>query len=210
MGIVAGFIERYQRHLYDSLAICLPDGSTQVYRKRHLVFWEQFRFRPGRSPLIISSPWGRVGLAICADMIYRNIWDNYRGRIDLGIIASAWPEFACRETGRKHWLFGRLGPLSAEIPEKVARDLDIPVICANQCGPTRTTIPILGLGMTQRIEDRFAGHSIICDGRNNPPVSAGLEPRLLLAEVTVADPRGLSSCVSMFPSVPTVSCSGSV
>ena len=27
MGIVAGFVERDRRHLYDALALCLPDGS---------------------------------------------------------------------------------------------------------------------------------------------------------------------------------------
>jgi N-carbamoylputrescine amidase len=142
-------------------------------------------------------------------MIHGNVWDDYRGRIDIGVIASAWPEFTCRNTGREHWLLGRLGPLAGEIPVKAARDLGIPVICANQCGPTRTTIPIIGLGMSQRIEDRFAGRSTICDGRRNVPVSAGLEPRLLLAEVTVAEPRGLSSCDTTFPLDPAASCSGS-
>jgi N-carbamoylputrescine amidase len=90
MGIVAGFVEREGRHFYDALVVCLPDGSVQIYRKRHLVFWERFRFRPGRCPLVVSTPWGRIGLAICADMIYRDVWDDYRGRIDLGVIASAW------------------------------------------------------------------------------------------------------------------------
>ncbi len=111
MGIVAGFVERHGRHLYDALAVCLPDGSIRTYRKRHLVFWERFRFNPGRSPLVVATPWGRIGLAICADMIYRGVWDDYRGRIDLAVIASAWPDFACRASGRKHWLFGHLGPL---------------------------------------------------------------------------------------------------
>ena len=69
MGIAGGFVERDGRHLYDALALCLPDGSVHVYRKRHLVFWEPFRFRPGRSPLVVPTPWGRIGLAICADMI---------------------------------------------------------------------------------------------------------------------------------------------
>ena len=63
MGIAAGFVERDGRHLYDALALCLPDGSTHIYRKRHLVFWESFRFRPGRSPLVVPTPWGRIGLA---------------------------------------------------------------------------------------------------------------------------------------------------
>ena len=207
MGIVAGFVERDHRHLYDALALCLPDGSIQIYRKRHLVFWERFRFRPGRSPLIVPTPWGRIGLAICADMIYRNVWDDYRGQIDLGVIASAWPEFACRHSGRKHWLFGHLGPLSAEIPVKVARDLGVPVICVNQCGATRTTIPMLGLRLTQQIDDRFAGRSSICDGRHTPPVIAGVEAQLVLSEVTVHNPRGLRSCRSMSPSVPAASSS---
>ncbi len=209
MGIVAGLVERDRRHLYDALALCLPDGSVQIYRKRHLVFWERFRFRPGRSSLIVPTPWGRIGLAICADMIYRNVWDGYRAQIDLGVIASAWPDFACRHSGRKHWLFGHLGPLSAEIPVKVARDLGIPVICVNQCGATRTTIPILGLRLTQQIDDRFAGRSSICDGRHTPAVIAGVEPQLVLSEVTVHNPRGLRSCHSMSPSVPAASSSGS-
>jgi predicted amidohydrolase len=209
MGIVAGFVERDGRQFYDAMAVCLPDGSVRTYRKRHLVFWERFRFRPGRRPLVVATPWGRIGLAICADMIYRQVWDDYRGRIDLAVIASAWPDFACRHSGRKHWLFGHIGPLAAEIPAKVARDLGIPIIFANQCGATCTTIPILGLRLTQRIDDRFAGRSSICDGLHAPPVIAGAEAQLVLSEVTVHNPRGLRPCHSMSPSVPAASSSGS-
>ncbi len=142
-------------------------------------------------------------------MIYCNVWDSYRGQIDLGVIASAWPEFASRHSGRKHWLFGHLGPLLAEIPVKVARDLDVPVICVNQCGATRTTIPLLGLRLSQHIDDRFAGRSSICDGRRAPPVIAGVEAQLVLSEVTVHNPRGLRACRSMSPSVPAASYSAS-
>jgi predicted amidohydrolase len=209
MGIAGGFIEREGRHLYDALAVCLPSGLVQVYRKRHLVFWEPFRFRRGRSPLVVPTPWGRVGLAVCADMIRCPVWNDYRGRIDLAVIAAAWPDFACRHGKCGHWLFGGLGPLSAEIPAKVARDLDVPVIFANQCGPTRTTIPLLGLAMVQAIDDRFAGRSSICDGRNKPAVSAEAGPRLLLADVVVPNHRGLRSWHSTWPSVPAVFCSGS-
>ena len=203
MGIVAGFVERAGRHLYDSLALCLPDGSTHVYRKRHLVFWEKFRFRAGRSPLVVATPWGRIGLAVCADMIYRRVWDDYRGRVDLVAIAAAWPEFASRVDGRRHWLLGRVGPLAAEIPSRVARDLGVPVVFANQCGATRTTIPLLGLAWVERIEDRFAGRSGVCDGRRSPPVLAGVEPRLILSEITTPDPRGERRCPSTASTSPS-------
>jgi N-carbamoylputrescine amidase len=187
MGIAAGFVERDGRHLYDSLALCLPDGSIDIYRKRQLVFWEAFRFRAGRTPLVVRTPWGRLGLAVCADMMDRHVWDGYRGRIDMAVVASAWPEFACRHTGRRNRLFGHIGPLATAIPTKVAHDLDIPVIFANQIGPTRTTIPMFGLTLAMHISDRFAGQSSICNGRGAATVIAGAGPQLVISEVTVCE-----------------------
>jgi N-carbamoylputrescine amidase len=202
LTIAAGFVEREGRHLYDSLALCQPDGRLDVYRKRNLVFWERFRFRPGRSALIVPTRWGRVGLAICADMIFRKVWHGYRDRIDLAIVSSAWPDFANRHTGRKHWLMGHIGPMSAEIPAKVARDLRIPVIFSNQCGPTRTTIPLLGTWVAERLPDRFTGSSAVCDGHHGPPILAGTEEEIVLSSVTLHPPRGPRSCHIMSPSVP--------
>lgn len=200
MTIAAGFVERDGQCLYDALAVCQPDGQVHVYRKRHLVFWERFRFRPGRSPLVVTTPWGRVGLAICADMIYRRVWDDYRGRIDLAIIAAAWPDFANRETGRAHWLFGHIGPMAREIPGKVAADLGVPVVFANQCGPTRTTIPLFGLRVAERLADRFAGASSITDGHHGPGIRADAEPRVVVSAVTIHPSRGPKPCRSTSPS----------
>ena len=193
MTIAAGFVERDGRHLYDALALVETDGSIQVYRKRNLVFWERFRFRPGREPMVATTRFGRVGLAICADMIYRRVWSDYRDRIDLALIASAWPEFACRRSGRKHWLFGHVGPLSGAIPHQVAVDLGIPVVFANQCGTTQTTIPIL----RTIIADRFAGLSSVTDGRHGPPLVGGSDEQVIVSELTIHPAPGPISCRSI-------------
>jgi N-carbamoylputrescine amidase len=200
MAIAAGFVERDGHHLYDSLGLCLPDGRVHVYRKRNLVFWERFRFRPGPEAIIADTPFGRIGFAICADMIFRRTWDNYRDRIDLAVISAAWPDFACRESGRRHWLFGHVGPLSGAIPGKVATDLGVPVIFANQVGHTRTTIPFVGTWITEKITDRFAGKSCVCDGRHSAPVVAGAEESVLLSEITIHRARGPRSWRSTSPS----------
>jgi N-carbamoylputrescine amidase len=205
MAIAGGFVEREAHHLYDSIAFATPDGAVQIYRKRNLVFWERFRFRPGREPLVVATPWGRIGFAVCADMIYKKVWDDYRDRIDLAIVCSAWPDFADRDTGRKHWLFGHVGPLSGAIPGKVAVDLGIPVVFANQCGHTETVIPILHT----RITDRFAGLSSICDGMHDSPILAGLEDQVLLAPLTIHSSQGPRSWRSMSSSAPEASFSGS-
>ncbi|WP_240911050.1 carbon-nitrogen hydrolase family protein [Paludisphaera soli] len=205
LHIAAGYVEREGRHLYDSLAFCTPGGDLHVYRKRNLVFWERFRFHPGRSPLIVPTPWGRVGFAVCADMIYDRVWQEYRDRIDLAVVSAAWPEFADRGTGRRHWLLGRVGPLCSDIPGRVAEDLGIPVVFANQCGETQTRIPLLHT----TIRDRFAGLSSICDGRHGEPLRAGVGPDLLLKPVTVHMKRGMKSWHFTSHSAPAAASSAS-
>jgi N-carbamoylputrescine amidase len=205
MAIAAGFVERDGHHVYDALALVAPDGQVHVYRKRHLVFWERSKFQPGRAPLVVPTPWGRVGFAICADMIYRSVWKEYRNRIDVAVIAAAWPDFHDRRTGRRHWLLGHVGPLSGSIPGRVAQDLGVPVVFANQCGETRTVIPFLA-----RLADRFAGQSCVCDGRHGPPVRAGCGEEIVLSSVTVHSQRGLKSWHTMSPLAPVASSSASV
>lgn len=208
LHVAAGYVEHHAGHLYDSLAFCSPDGGLQVYRKRHLVFWECTRFRRGREPLVVSTPWGRVGFAICADMIYRRVWRDYKGRIDLAVVTAAWPDFADRRSGRPHWLYGDLGPLSGEIPRLVAQDLGIPVVFTNQSGETESKVP-----MMPRIPDRFAGRSSLCDGRRSLPVRAGREEAVVLGSLTIPSrssspsssfksDRGASPCRSTSPSEP--------
>jgi len=206
MVIVGGFAEREGRHLYDSLALATPDGELHIYRKRNLVFWERFRFYPGHSPLVVSTPIGRIGLAVCADMIYRRVWDDYRDRIDLAVVSAAWPDFANRDTGRRHWLLGHVGQLSGAIPSKVASDLGIPVVFANQCGATRTWIPVI----RSTIPDSFAGLSSINDGHHGSPVRAERESAVLVAPITLHRNRGLKTWNSMSRSAAAASSFDSV
>ncbi len=184
MLVVGGWAETDGRDVYNSAVVCQPDGAIDVYRKRHTVFWESSRFRAGRAPLIVATPWGRIGLAICADMIYRRVWQGYRHRIDLAIVASAWPEFVHRDTGRRLRLFGlgRFGPLCREIPRQVARDLGVPVLFANQCGNVTTTVP----GWPWAAPDRFAGCSGIVDAQaGRERFAKSHEPDVVVQEIVV-------------------------
>ena len=157
---------------------------------------------PSRPEAVIAdTPFGRIGFAICADMIYRKVWEGYRDQIDLAIISAAWPEFACRETGQRHWLFGHVGPLAGAIPAAVAKDLGIPVVFANQTGHTRTTIPFVGTWITEKIADRFAGQSCIADGHHGQARLAGWTEEVLLSEITLHPQRGPRTWRSTSPSV---------
>ena len=132
------------RHLYDSLAFCSPDGDVQIYRKRNLVFWERFRFRPG--PV---APGRRD--AVRADRLRRLRRHDLPaglGRLPRpdrpgGRVAPPGPTSptAIPAAGTGCWATSARSP-----PPSLPRsplDLGIPVIFANQCGETRTTIPVL-------------------------------------------------------------------
>ena len=54
-------------------------------------FGNAFDFVPAAAPMVVSTPWGRIGFAICADMIYRHVWSDYRDRIDLAVVPRPGP-----------------------------------------------------------------------------------------------------------------------
>lgn len=188
IGIAAGVALWHSGEIYNAIVFCLPDGRIHYYTKRNLVFWEPMVFKRGRRSAIVETPWGRVGLAICADMIYKHVWKEYQGQIDLAIISSAWPEFACGRRGRPNWLLGRLGPLCRELPDRLSFDLDVPVIFSNQCGLTRTRVPL----MNAWLEDQFAGASTIVDHSAGTLSQAGMEPALVLGEINLRNVKSIT------------------
>lgn len=159
--LAGGFAERHRGHVYDSVAFCTPRGELSIYRKRHLIFWEHFYFRAGREPLIVETELGRIGFAICADMMYDHIWSGYRGQIDLAVVSAAWPCEAAGATRRVGWLLRTSWQLAGDIPLKVARDLDVTVVLANQWGPCAVRVPMMGPASVAK----FAGRSGIFNGR---------------------------------------------
>ena len=175
MAIAAGFVEREGRHLYDSLVFCSPDGdrpdlSQAQPRVLGAVSIPPRPIAAGRRDAVGT---GRLRHLRRHDLS-QGLERLSRAGSTWPSLSAAWPDFADRDSGRRHWLLGHVGPLSGAIPAKVAMDLGIPVIFANQCGETRTTIPVLGT----QIKDRFAGQSSICDGRHGEPVRADRSLRL--------------------------------
>ena len=142
--LAAGFVEWRDGHVYNSLSFSTPTGDVSIYRKRHLIFWEHFYFRHGQEPLIVDTEFGRIGFAVCADMMYQHVWSEYRGRIDLAIISAAWPRRTPQTALRVGWMLEPSWSLAGELPARIARDLEINVVFSNQCGPCHVRIPHLG------------------------------------------------------------------
>ncbi len=70
--VVAGFAELADDgRIYNSAAICLPDGAVAVYRKTHLFYREKLYFTPGDLGFpVFEAGKLKIGVIICYDWIF--------------------------------------------------------------------------------------------------------------------------------------------
>jgi predicted amidohydrolase len=80
-GIGVGFLEEdAEGRLFNSYAVCLPDGAVHVHRKLHA--FEHEAISSGSGFTVFDTPWGvRVGVLICWD---NNLVENVRATALLG------------------------------------------------------------------------------------------------------------------------------
>ncbi|MFK4790530.1 nitrilase family protein [Microbacterium sp. ZW T5_56] len=74
VGIGAGFLESAGESLYNSYAVCFPDGTVHVHRKLHA--FEHEAISSGDRYTVFDTPWGvRMAILICWD---NNLVENVR------------------------------------------------------------------------------------------------------------------------------------
>ena len=80
VGIGAGFLESDGDALYNSYAVCFPDGTVHIHRKLHA--FEHEAISSGDRYTVFDTPWGvRMAILICWD---NNLIENVRAVTLLG------------------------------------------------------------------------------------------------------------------------------
>lgn len=189
--LAVGFAEFYRGDIYNSVAFTTPRGEVSVYRKQHLIFWEHFYFRCGVQSLIVETEVGRLGFAICADMMYRRVWNQYRGKIDLAIVSSAWPKATAETRGGVGWILRPSDKLTSAFPTRIANNMSVPVVVSNQTGPCDVRIPMMGAAQPAA----FSGRSTIYDQKGSRLTNSLDGEGIAIAEVQI--PREFTSCVTL-------------
>lgn len=67
MYIVYGLPELKDGEVYNSAAICTPDGEQLSFQKIHPYGTENEWAIPGNTPVILDTEWGKIGVSICMD-----------------------------------------------------------------------------------------------------------------------------------------------
>ncbi|MCA9511504.1 MAG: carbon-nitrogen hydrolase family protein [Myxococcales bacterium] len=169
--------------LHNTTLVLAPDGRVAGrYRKIHLFdvdldgsgrFRESDVYAPGRDPIVVATPFGGVGLSICYDLRFPEL---YRRLVDAGARWLCVPSAFTRETGAAHW---------EVLLRARAIESQCFVLAPAQCGhhgPDRASF----------------GHSLVVDPWGGVLARAGDEPTVLVAD---CDPAAIERARRAVPSL---------
>lgn len=158
-GAIAAHYDKI--HMFD---VTLPDGK---------VIRESSAYRPGEHAVTAETPWGRLGLSICYDVRFPQL---YRALAQQGAEFIAVPASFQRQTGLAHWHT----LLKARAIENAAYVL-APAMCGEHPGNRQTY-----------------GHSLIVDPWGEVLADGGEAPGIVYAEI---DPARVTKIRAMMPSL---------
>ena len=143
-----------------------PDGACAgTYRKTHLftLMNEQKYLAPGQSRCVVGTPWGKLGLTVCYDLRFPELFRAYALEgVELQLVPAGWPH-----PRLEHW---------RTLLRARAIENQMFVAACNQVGTEQ--IPDGG-------EATFCGHSAIIDPWGQVVVEAEEDERVLTAEIEV-------------------------
>ncbi len=155
-------IARYDKiHMFD-----IDLGNGESYR-------ESANYQPGENAVIADLPWGRIGLTICYDLRFP---DLYRALAEAGASFITVPAAFTKKTGEAHWH----ALLRARAIE-------------NGC-----YIFAAAQGGTHENKRETFGHSLIVDPWGTIIAEGGVEPGVTLAQI---DPAKVASVRKSIPSL---------
>jgi predicted amidohydrolase len=110
--LLGGMAERSDdpKRVHNTCVLLRPDGTVAArYRKVHLfdvsiadgaVFQESSTVKPGADPVVADTPWGGLGLSVCYDLRFPEL---YRALASRGARVLAVPAAFTLFTGKDHW-----------------------------------------------------------------------------------------------------------
>jgi predicted amidohydrolase len=148
-------------HMFD---VTLPDGK---------VIRESSSYRPGEQAVVAATPWGKLGMTICYDVRFPNL---YRTLAQQGAQFISVPASFQRQTGKVHWHT----LLKARAIENAAYIL-APAMCGEHPGNRQTY-----------------GHALIVDPWGEVLADGGEAPGIIYADI---DPARVAKIRGMMPSL---------
>jgi predicted amidohydrolase len=188
---------------HNTFVLAFPDGSTRAHQKDLPTMVENAFYVSGNDDGVLETGIGRVGIALCWEMIRSQTVRRMIGKVDFVLAASCW---------WGHWLpyddsvaevQRRNEQLLINAPRDLARLLAVPVIhasCVGHFGAANLSHP------QEVVRRRFLGHSQMV-GHDGAPVAV-FQPEsgsgVLVCELPLAEPRHSPSATVYEYWIPTL------
>jgi predicted amidohydrolase len=183
LTVVAGMTEAVENDLYNTLIVCDSLGFRGSYRKVHVSTLENACWKPGETPGIVTCDLGRIGLGICADMVYRTPWEWFQAEpADIIAISAAWPDFRSTHLPLSRRFSQYHHDCLTLLPRQISEVMGAPVLFSNYHGRLPVPVPIT----RWRLPVTFAGGSWIAGGHSVAVVTGQLECEWGISEVQLA------------------------
>lgn len=148
--IVTSIYEVDNGSYFNTMVMVTPSGKIQHYRKRNPFWQECTLYQQGEDsgPGIFDTDLGRIGGIICFDAFSKETYDNLKNNnIDMAVIVACWgiPRLSYEHPSLKYpkKMLEEFSYLATEVvPNRYARDLNIPVIHVGQGGLSFTPVPV--------------------------------------------------------------------
>ncbi|MBU0618410.1 MAG: carbon-nitrogen hydrolase family protein, partial [Planctomycetes bacterium] len=170
IAICAGYVAEHERRLSNAATLISATGEVLgTHRKCFLWDFDYTFFEPGSELSPLQTPWGPVGLMICADARLPEIPATLVARgARLILHATAWVNVG---TPEELW-----NPQPALLIPERAREFGLPIASASKWGVEGNTT--------------FVGSSLICGANGEVLVQCGTrETNVIVADVSLEVPR---------------------
>lgn len=175
-----------------ALGLAAPDGEAWTYHKRFPTPAESRAWRPGERPVVADCALGRVGLLVCADVLHEDAWRPLAGRVDLVLVAAAWPDYAGREATLPRLARPLLRPVlrgsnpwRERLLGRAARAIGAPVLLCNTIGPSH---PPTHAGVVERFSGGSGGWTPVGERIPARAVALAGGGRCMVLEMPAATP----------------------
>lgn len=174
-GSLLGYEEQIEERPQNLFALFAPDGTlAATYGKLHLfrLMDEEKWLAPGTHPTLTKLPWGKVGLAICYDLRFPELFRRYAlAGARLILLPAEWPH-----PRLAHW---------RTLLRARAIENQCFVVACNRVGedPNGT---------------RFFGHSVILDPWGEAVIEGDEEARLLTATIDLDEVEAIRAKIPVF------------
>jgi N-carbamoylputrescine amidase len=164
-GVVGGsFIAKSGNDCFNSFLLVFPDGQYVRHDKDIPTMWENSYYIGGNDDGALETPAGRVGVAMCWELIRSQTARRLRGKMDLVVGGSCWWDLRLPVPENQREDQARLREMLRQAPAHLARMLGVPVVHGSHAGEFEALTPG---NEAKPYASRYLGETQIVDGKGN-------------------------------------------